>query len=71
MAKVSVSSKINAPVEDVFKLFTDIENVPQWVSAIKKIELMSTGPFNLGTRWIETREVLGRVDDPQMEITSG
>ena len=56
MAKVSVSSEINAPVEDVFKLFTDIENAPWRVSAIKKIELMSTGPFNLGTRWIETRE---------------
>jgi len=70
MATVSVSNEINAPVEEVFKLFTDIENAPQRVSAIKKIEMMSTGPFNLGTRWVETREVIGRIDDAQMEITS-
>ena len=31
---------------------------------------MSTGPFNLGTQWIETREVLGRIDDAKMEITA-
>ena len=31
---------------------------------------MSTGPLNLGTRWVETREVLGRIDDAEMEITS-
>jgi uncharacterized protein YndB with AHSA1/START domain len=70
MATISVSNEINAPVEDVFKMFTDIETAPQHVDAIMKIEMMSAGPFNLGTRWIETREVLGRTDDAQMEITS-
>ncbi len=27
-------------------------------------------PRQLGTRWVETREVFGRLDDAQMEITS-
>ncbi len=70
MAKVRVSSEINAPVEQVFGLFTDIEHAAEHVSAIKKIDIMSTGPLNLGTRWCETREVLGRLDDAEMEITS-
>lgn len=70
MPKLRVTNEIAAPVEDVFNLFTDIENAAERVSAIQEIKVMSTGPFNLGTRWNETREVLGRIDDAQMEITS-
>lgn len=70
MPRLRVTNKISAPVEDVFTLFTDVENAAERVTAIKEIEMMSTGPFNLGTRWIETREMLGRLDDAQMEITS-
>ena len=40
------------------------------VSPGSKIEVMSTGPFNLGYRWTETREVMGRLDDATMEISS-
>ena len=70
MPKLRVTNEIAAPVEDVFNLFTDIENAAERVSAIQEIKVMSTGPFNLGTRWNETREVLGRIDNAQMEITS-
>lgn len=70
MPRLRVTNEIAAPVEDVFNLFTDIENAAERVTAIKEIEMMSTGPFNLGTRWIETRELLGRLDDAQMEITA-
>lgn len=70
MAKVRVSTDVKAPVERVFELFTDIEHAAERVSGIKKIEVMSTGPFNLGYRWTETREVGGRLDDAAMEITS-
>jgi carbon monoxide dehydrogenase subunit G len=70
MAKVKVSTEVKAPVERVFALFTDIEHAAEHVSGIKKIEVMSTGPFNLGYRWTETREVMGRLDDATMEISS-
>lgn len=70
MAKVRVSSEVKAPVDQVFRLFTDIEHAAERVSGIKKIEIMSPGPINLGFRWSETREVLGRLDDAEMEITS-
>ena len=70
MAKVRVSTEVKAPVERVFELFTDIEHAAERVSGIKKIEVMSTGPFNLGYRWTETREVMGRLDDGTMEISS-
>jgi uncharacterized protein YndB with AHSA1/START domain len=70
MATVKVSSQITAPVEQVFQIFTDIEHGAEHVSGITKIETLTTGRFSLGTRWRETREVLGRLDDAEMEVTA-
>lgn len=70
MARISVSTEVKAPVEQVFALFTDVEHAPEHVTGIRKIDVMSTGPFNLGYRWTETREVMGRLDDATMEITA-
>ncbi|OFV92940.1 MAG: hypothetical protein A3G76_12745 [Acidobacteria bacterium RIFCSPLOWO2_12_FULL_65_11] len=69
MTTVTVSSQIGAPVDRVFELFTDIEHGTQHVSGIKEIAMLTPGRFRLGTRWRETREVLGRLDDAEMEVT--
>jgi uncharacterized membrane protein len=70
MASVKVTKDIGAPVETVFELFTDVQHGPQHVSGIKGIKLLTPGRFALGTRWAETRQVLGRLDEAEMEITS-
>jgi uncharacterized membrane protein len=70
MATVSVSNEIAAPVERVFQTFTDLEHGPTHVSGIKKLEVMTPGPIHVGTQWVETREVLGRLDTAEMEITA-
>ena len=70
MATVKVSNQITAPVEQVFQIFTDIERGAEHVSRITKIEPLTTGRFSLGTRWRETREVLGGLDDAEMEVTA-
>ena len=70
MATVKVSSQIAAPVERVFQMFTDIEHAVEHVSGIKDIETLTMRRFSLGTRWQETREVLGRLDDAEMEVTA-
>ena len=70
MATINVSGDIAAPVETVFAMFTDIEHGPNRVSGIKSIDMMTFGDFRLGTKWRETREVLGRLDDADMEITT-
>ena len=70
MASVKVTKEISAPVEQVFTMFTDLQHGPAHVSGIKGIKLLTTGRFALGTRWAETREVLGRLDEAEMEVTS-
>ena len=70
MPTVTVSNQIAAPVEKVFALFTDIERAAEHVDGIKEIEMLTPREFGLGSRWLETREVLGRLDTAEMEITS-
>jgi hypothetical protein len=70
MATVKVSNQFAAPVDRVFQYFTDVEHAPAHVSGIRKIEMLTPGPFELGTRWRETRELLGVPDSAEMEVTS-
>ena len=70
MADVRVSSHINAPLTRVFEMFTDLANGPARVSGIRGIQMLTPGGFELGARWIEHREVLGRIDTAEMEVTA-
>jgi uncharacterized protein YndB with AHSA1/START domain len=70
MTTVTVVTQIAAPVARVFEVFTDIEHCAERVSNIREIELLTTGGFELGTRWLETREVLTQLDSAEMEVTA-
>jgi uncharacterized protein YndB with AHSA1/START domain len=70
MTTITVATTVAAPVERVFHVFTDIEHAAERVSNIQKMELLTPGGFALGTRWVETRDVLGRRDSAEMEVTS-
>ena len=70
MSTVTVATHIAAPIDRVFSIFTDLDLVADRVSSIKAIEPLTTGVFHLGTRWRETREVLGRSDSAEMEVTA-
>lgn len=70
MTTVTVATTVAAPVERVFEVFTDLEHAAGRVSNIQEIEVLTTGGFKLGTRWLETREVLGQMDSAEMEVTA-
>lgn len=70
MTTITVATQVAAPVERVFETFTDLEHASERVSNIQKIEVLTPGGFELGTRWAETREVMGRLDTAEMEVTA-
>jgi hypothetical protein len=70
MTTVTVSTTVAAPVARAFEVFTDLEHGAERVSNIQEIEVLTTGGFELGTRWLETREVLGQLDTAEMEVTA-
>jgi uncharacterized membrane protein len=70
MTTVSVVTEVAAPVQQVFELFTDLEHSAGRVSNIKEIEVLTTGGFELGTRWLETRQIVGQLSSAEMEVTA-
>lgn len=70
MTTVTVTSHIDALLDRTFAMFTDIEHAAEHVSGIKEVQMLTPGAFGLGTRWLETREVLGRLDSAEMEVTA-
>jgi len=53
------STDINAPVEKVWALIDKLEEWPQWMPSIKKIERVSKGPLTVGLQLSVTAKVSG------------
>ena len=70
MTTVTVATVVAAPVAQVFDMFTDIEHGAERVANIQKIEMLTVGSLRLGSRWLETRAMLGHQATVEMEVTA-
>ena len=66
---IAVSTRIEAPLTRVFDRFTDLDRAAEYVSGIVAVERFTDPPFGIGSRWRETRRVLGHLDSAEMEVT--
>ncbi len=55
MAKFKLTTRVKAPAEKVFALFSDFSNVAGRIAGITKVEVLTAGPIGVGTRFRETR----------------
>jgi uncharacterized protein YndB with AHSA1/START domain len=65
MSTVAVTRTIDAPVDAVWRVVTDVPRRAGWLSAVARAELRTPGPFRAGTVWAETRTAAG--GDPVTE----
>jgi carbon monoxide dehydrogenase subunit G len=63
------SIEINAPTTKVWALVDKLEEWPQWMPSIKKIERVSEGPLAVGSKLSVTAKVSGLTVKPLMTIT--
>ncbi|MFI1397338.1 SRPBCC family protein [Streptomyces sp. NPDC020681] len=69
--RVVVERRITAPADRVWRALTDLESMPRVLSGVDKVEILSAdGPFRVGTRWRETRTMLGKQATEEMEVTA-
>ena len=67
---IEVQVKIDGSREDVWSVITDIENSPNTISGIDKIEILERPADGLvGLKWQETRTLFGRTATEIMWIT--
>jgi hypothetical protein len=70
MANFTMSKHVDAPVDTVFDVASDLENAADHIRGIEKIELLTPGPVGVGTRWRETRKMMGHESTETLEITA-
>lgn len=60
MPSFEITRIVDASVQRVFDVFTDIDNMGNYCKDIVKIEHLTAGPIAAGTKFKETRQVFGR-----------
>jgi carbon monoxide dehydrogenase subunit G len=70
MARLTAGKHIDAPADVVFDLMTDLDQADSRISSIVHIEKLTDGPVGVGTRFRETRLMLGKEDTEEMVFTA-
>lgn len=72
MAKSSVVVErlILAPPTAVWAALTDIRGWQDMLGGVEKVEVLTAGDFGVGTRWRETRRMLGKQATAEMHVTA-
>ncbi|MCG8434058.1 MAG: SRPBCC family protein, partial [Gammaproteobacteria bacterium] len=68
MAEFTMMVRIAAPADKVFDVFSDIDKFAGRVDGIMKVEKLTNGPVDKGTRWLETRIVMNKESTEELEI---
>lgn len=63
MATFQNTVTIRRPIEDVFGLLADFENIPTWNYAILQTSKTSPGPVGVGTTYRQIRSLPGRSEE--------
>ena len=66
---ISLTQHVNAPAEKVWAVISDIPGSAATLSGIDAIEMLSDGPYGVGTRWKETRTMMRRSETVEMWVS--
>ena len=69
MAKFEISTVINRPLEEVFAVMSNTENILKWQSGTIEAEKTSDGPIGVGTTGRSVSRFLGRRIESESEFT--
>lgn len=64
----SLTQHIHASLEKVWSVISDIPGSPATLSGVDSVQMLSDGPYAEGTRWKETRTMMGRSETVEMWV---
>jgi carbon monoxide dehydrogenase subunit G len=64
----TLSKHIKASPDKVWAVISDIPDSAATLSGIDSVQLLTDGPYGEGTRWRETRSMLGRSETVEMWV---
>ncbi|MCT7353265.1 SRPBCC family protein [Streptomyces sp. 15-116A] len=69
-SSVAVERRIAAPRDRVWDALTDLQGMERVLKGVTKVEVLTEGPFDVGTRWRETRRMFGKEATEEMWVTA-
>lgn len=66
--KTSLTQHIHAPADKVWAVLSDIPGSAAALSAVDSVQMLTEGPYGEGTRWKETRTMLGRSETVELLV---
>lgn len=69
MSEIEVSRLVDAPVQRVWEVFTDLSKAAERLSGVDRIDVLTPSGFKVGTTWRETRILHGKTAVEQMTVT--
>ena len=64
----TLTRHIQASPEKVWSVITDIPGSAAALSGVEAVQLLTEGPYREGTRWKETRKMMGRSETVEMWV---
>ncbi len=65
---LELSRRIDAPVAAVWEVLTDLSKAQERLSGVSALQIMTSGPYAVGTRWRETRTFFGMTATEEMWV---
>jgi uncharacterized membrane protein len=69
-APIRTSVDVEAPIDEVWALLSDIERQPEWMHDLKSVRLLTPPPVGVGTRAVGRVQAFGLAIDDPVEITA-
>lgn len=66
--QMRLTQHVDASAAAVWSVLTDLEAADRTLSGVDSVELLTEGPYAVGTRWRETRTMFGRSASEEMEV---
>ena len=68
MAGFKITERIQADSQSVFAYLTDVENASEVFSSVTKTEKLGAKPLDVGTRYLQVRQMAGRERSAEYEV---
>lgn len=69
MAAITVSRSVAAPQGVLFETMADLDNADERIESVTSVDILTDGPIGVGTKWKETRIMLGKEVTETLSIT--
>ncbi|MFF5938280.1 SRPBCC family protein [Streptomyces sp. NPDC012508] len=66
---VTVERRVAASPGPVWEVLTDLRDMPRILSGVERVDVLTEGAFGVGTRWRETRRMMGKEATEEMTVT--